>query len=269
MKKEPSILRFTLGTFLFSYTSWGIIILFQQLGWFPQGSNWFVPFYIVGGNSPPIFAYLALKRANSGYTLKEYLKNAFAVKQKPLYYAITIVMVAIYFGVPAMIGGLSTEAAPGLESTGFSGHIPLYLAIIGAVPIFFFGGGSEELGWRGVLQPELEKKMHVVPATIITSVLWTVWHLPLWFINGTGQSEVNFGLFFLTVIGLSFALTAIRRVTGSVWLCVLFHCGINSIQGSLPVIDNLTNRIVTTAVYIAISISIILWHERKPKDTKA
>ena len=269
MKRNPSILYFTLGTFLFSYTLWGIVILGQQLGWFPQGSNWVMPFYIIGGNAPPIFAYFALKRANSGYTLKEYFKNAFAVKQKPLYYAITIVMVAIYFGVPAMIGGLSTETSPGLESIGVSGRIPLYLAIIGAVPIFFFGGGSEELGWRGVLQPELEKKMHVVLATMITAVFWTLWHLPLWFIDGTGQAEVSFVLFFLTVIGLSFALMAIRRVTGSVWLCVLFHCGINSIQGSLPVIDNVSNKIVTTAVYIAISITILFWHERKTKATEA
>ena len=265
MKKESSVLYFTLGTFLLSYTLWGITILGQQLGWFPQVSNWSMPFYIIGGNGPAIFAYFTLKRVNPSYTFKEYFKNAFALKQKPLHYALTAVMVAINFCVPAIMGGLSTETSPGLESMGFSGHIPLYLAIIGAVPIFFFGGGSEELGWRGVLQPKLEKKMHVVPATMITAVLWTLWHLPLWFMDGTGQVEVNFGLFFLTVIGLSFALMAIRRVTGSVWLCVLFHCGINSIQGSLPVIDNIANRVVTTAVYIAISVAILFRNERKTK----
>ena len=262
MKKEPSLLYFTLGTFLFSYSLWGIAVLCQQLGWFPQGSSWYMPLYIIGGNGPPIFAYITLKRADPGYTLKEYFKNAFSLKQKPLHYVLTAAMTAIYFIVPAITGGLSTQTSPGLEKMGFSGHIPLLAALI-AAPVFFFGGGSEELGWRGVLQPGLEKKMHCIPASLITSVLWSLWHLPLWFIDGTGQAEVNFGLFSLMVIGLSFALTAIRRVSGSVWLCILFHCEINSIQGAVPVNDSPINRIAASAVYIAVSAAVIFWHERK------
>lgn len=268
MKKDPSILFFTVGTMLFSYILWGIVILCQQLGWFPQGSNWFMPFYIIGGNAPPIVAYFTLKRADPSYTLKAYFKNAFALKSKPLYYLLTAVMVGIYFGVPALMGGISTETSPGLEGMGFSGHIPLYLTLI-AIPFFFFGGGSEELGWRGVLQPGLEKKMHVIPATLITATIWALWHLPLWFMDGTGQAEVNFGLFFLMVIGFSFALTAIRRVSGSLWLCVLFHCAINSLQGTWPVIDNASNRIVTSIVYIVVAVVVLLWHERKTKAVQA
>ena len=264
MKKEPSILYFTLGTFLFSFILWGIVILSHQLGWVSQDSNLIVPLHVIGGNSPAIFAYFTLKRTNPGYTRKEYFKNVFSLKQKTLHYALTVFMVAINFAIPAIMGGLSSETSPGLEKMGFSGHIPLYLTLI-VIPLFFFGGGSEELGWRGVLQPELEKKMHFIPATMITTVVWTLWHAPLWFMEGTGQSEINFGLFFLAVIGLSFALATIRRVSGSVWLCVLFHCGINAIQGTFPVIDNISNRIAVSTAYIVISIVILFWHERKPK----
>ena len=268
MRKNPSILYFTLGTFLLSYVLWGIIIIGQQMGVFAPGSMWFTLLHVIGGNSPAIFAYLSIRRANPGYTFKEYLKSVFTFKQKPLYYLFVVAMVALNFIAPAIIGGLSTEPVVALESMGFSGHMPLYLAII-LIPLFFFGGGSEELGWRGIMQPELENKFHVIPATMITAAFWTLWHLPLWFIAGTGQGEINFGLFFVSVAGLSFALAVVRRITGSVWMCVLFHCAINSLQGSLPIIDNTVNKIVICAVYIVVSISILFWHEKKAKAVEA
>ncbi|MDR1065640.1 MAG: CPBP family intramembrane metalloprotease, partial [Oscillospiraceae bacterium] len=186
MYKKHKNLVFTAGTFLLSYGLWAICILGQRLDWFPQGSAWFMPFYILGGNVPPIVAYFIRKRTEDGFTFKKFVKDAFALKQKPSHYALTLVMVALFYAVGAVMGGIQSETSPGLEERGVSGYIPLYLTLIG-FPLFFFGGGSEELGWRGVLQPGLEKKLPFIPATVITAVVWTFWHLPLWWINGSGQ----------------------------------------------------------------------------------
>ena len=38
---------------------------------------------------------------------------------------------------------------------------------------------SEEYGWRGYLQPKLTRVMGVVPATLVTAIIWAVWHIPL------------------------------------------------------------------------------------------
>jgi membrane protease YdiL (CAAX protease family) len=263
-RRKISILYYTLGTFLLTYALWGFVILGQSFGWFSSDDLWVMFPYVLAGNVPPIVAYFTFKRADPGFTLKSYLKNTFDFKQTPLYYGLVVLMVAIYFIVPALMGGLSTEAAQGLEARGVSTHIPLYLTLLG-IPLFFFGGGSEELGWRGLLQPELEKRMHFIPATIITGMIWTLWHLPLWFIPAAGQSEINFGLFFIMVMGLSFALTAIRRVSGSVLLCVLFHCAINSLNGTWPIKDELLIKIATTIVYIALAVAVVYWQEKKKR----
>ena len=268
MRKNPSVLYFSIGTFLLTYITWGIIIIGQQFGYLAPGSALFTPLNLIGGNAPAIFAYLSLRRANPGYTFKEYLKSVFTFKQKPLYYLLTVAMVSLYFITPALLGGIGTETAPALESMGLSGNLPLYIAII-LIPLFFFGGGSEELGWRGILQPGLEKKMHVIPATVLTAAFWTLWHLPLWFVAGTGQAEINFGMYFVSLIGLSFALAVVRRITGSVWLCVLFHCAINSIQGSLPILDITANKIIISVVLVVVSIAILFWHEKKVKAVEA
>jgi membrane protease YdiL (CAAX protease family) len=264
--RKVSIPHFALGTFLLSYSLWAVVILGEFLGGISPTSavSFSTVFYILGGNVPPVVAYFTFKRADPSFTLKKYLKNAFDFKQKPLYYGLVVLLVAVYFIVPALMGGLSVEASPGLETQGVSTHIPLYLTLLG-IPLFFFGGGSEELGWRGLLQPELEKRMPFVPATIVTGIIWTFWHLPLWFISATGQSEVNFGLFLIMVLGLTFALAAIRRVSGSVLLCVLFHCAVNSLSGTWPVKDELPIKVVTTCVYTVLSVAIVYLHEKKRK----
>ena len=41
--------------------------------------------------------------------------------------------------------------------------------IIIILPMMLVGGGNEEVGWRMILQPELEKKFNFNIATIITA----------------------------------------------------------------------------------------------------
>ena len=100
---------------------------------------------------------------------------------------------------------------------------------------------------------ELEKKYNYFVATIIVSVIWWLWHLPLFYIPGVAQDGMNFGLFGIKVLGLSFALASIKKNTNSVWLCVLFHCLVNSLAGIYVVNDNVMGAVVTTIVLIVVS----------------
>ena len=229
----------------------------QRFGWFPSGGNWYMPFLIIGGNGPPIAAYFVLKRADPDFTFKRFLKFSFDVKQRPVYYIFAVLTIALFFIVPALTGGLEAGTAPGLEGLNITGHIPLYITLPG-IPLFFFLGGSEEIGWRGVMQPELEKKMPFLTATLITAFVWTVWHLPLWWMTGSTQADVNFWLFFIEIIGLSFVLASVRRVSGSVILCVLIHCATNCLQGTWPIKDDLMTKTSTAAVLVLFSLIIIL-----------
>ncbi|WP_442905418.1 CPBP family intramembrane glutamic endopeptidase [Kineothrix sp. MB12-C1] len=47
-------------------------------------------------------------------------------------------------------------------------------------------GGMEEIGWRYLLQPTLEKQFSYFIATVITAFIWWAWHLPMFFIPGSG-----------------------------------------------------------------------------------
>ena len=80
------------------------------------------------------------------------------------------------------------------------GFSPLRIALLFLMTTLLTGG-NEEIGWRGLLQPALEKKFSFPLATVITALVWVAWHLPLWLIPGTSQSQVSlpFYIFFCII----------------------------------------------------------------------
>jgi len=97
-----------------------------------------------------------------------------------------------------------------------------------------FGGGLEEGGWRGYLQPAFEKKFSVVISNLLVGTIWAFWHLPYFFLPGNHQGN-NFLLYLLTCIVLAFTLTAIHKLTKSILVCTLFHGFINTLAVTIGV----------------------------------
>ncbi|MGL5755798.1 MAG: CPBP family intramembrane glutamic endopeptidase [Paraclostridium sp.] len=71
---------------------------------------------------------------------------------------------------------------------------------------------GEELGWRGYLLPNLSKKYSLVKATLITGVIWGIWHAPM---IAMGH---NYGLGYITAPwGGIFAMTIFCVCLGSLF----------------------------------------------------
>lgn len=54
------------------------------------------------------------------------------------------------------MGGIASEVSPFSGGTAAAERFPIWMTLL-ISPLFFFVGGSEELGWRKYLQPTLEK----------------------------------------------------------------------------------------------------------------
>ncbi len=90
-----------------------------------------------------------------------------------------------------------------------------------AYNIASFGYG-EEVGWRGFLLPRLQTRHSALASTLLLTIAWTFWHLPLFFYR-PGYTEMTAG----GVAGWLFSL-----LTGSVLLTWLY----NESRGSLLVV---------------------------------
>lgn len=92
---------------------------------------------------------------------------------------------------------------------------------------------GEELGWRGLLVPELSKLLPFIGVALVSGLLWwAVWHWPLIFMGLYGASEATLFLFQLAcftvcIMSMSVAMTYFRMKTESLWPAVVFHMSHN------------------------------------------
>lgn len=205
----------------------------------------YVP-YLLGGLSPTIASFIVTKKQKS---FKEWITDIFDFKYNILSYIVVIVLSVLFILPQCLISGYKMGA-------------PLF-AVVFMIPMMLLGGGLEEAGWRYLLQPMLEKKFNFIVSTLLVSVIWWIWHLPLFFIQGVSQYGQDFFAFGINVLGLSFALASIKKTSGSVWLCILFHCIVNSLSGVYIVNNNILGNVVSAAILIVVSLVFVVANDKK------
>ncbi|MDC0674403.1 CPBP family intramembrane glutamic endopeptidase [Nannocystis radixulma] len=96
----------------------------------------------------------------------------------------------------------------------------------------FVAATGEELGWRGLLLPELVRRFSPARASLLCGVIWALYHYPALFF--TDYTAVNtapriyvVAVFSLTVVAVSFVLTWLRLRSGSFWPAAMFHASHN------------------------------------------
>jgi hypothetical protein len=96
--------------------------------------------------------------------------------------------------------------------------------VMALMVMMLFLGPVEEFGWRGVLQPLLQRHMAPVWAGVLIGAIWGVWHLPAFFLSGTVFGGWNFLPFFAGNVVLAVLVTPIlNRTGGSLFWPMLFH----------------------------------------------
>lgn len=161
-----------------------------------------------------------------------YIRKAYFI---PLAYAI-IVYGSIWL---SGYGGFYNQANVAImaKNYGLEGFHPY-----GVIAIYFFLNASlgmvistayalgEEIGWRGFLVPELMKKLSFTQTSILTGLIWSVWHYPvILYTNYNNGATPLFSIacFSVMIIGSSFVYSWLRMRSGSLWPCAIFHASHN------------------------------------------
>jgi membrane protease YdiL (CAAX protease family) len=111
------------------------------------------------------------------------------------------------------------------------------ISLIGLIIFtFFFGPLPEEIGWRGYGLDSLQEKWKPFLSTLILGIIWSIWHVPLFFMKGTYQNElglwtVGFWVFFITPIVLSFLITWVYNDCNRSTLSVVLLHFMNNFSG--------------------------------------
>ncbi|WP_274366291.1 CPBP family intramembrane glutamic endopeptidase [Paenibacillus thermotolerans] len=240
-------LVFLLVNFLITWIPW-IVVAVTLDHKMKDGEPLFV-LYILGGLLGPVLSALIAQRFFGPKSeFKAFLKQIIKFKAPWIAYPFVIFIPLVFSLLSQVVDGAKLD---------FPG--PYYMVLL-TIPMFMIGGGLEEVGWRGVLLPELLKKFSPIKATIVVSVFWAIWHIPLWFINGTVQTELNFWWFCASVLWMSVLLSVVYIATNSVFLCILMHALFNSNNAyfSTVVPSNEWTEPVGTIIKIALSLCVFI-----------
>jgi membrane protease YdiL (CAAX protease family) len=139
----------------------------------------------------------------------------------------------------------------------FEGEAILSMIILVLVPVM------EELGWRGYGVDSLASKFYLFGTSIIFGVLWSIWHLPVFFIKGSYQSTLLeqsplFALnFFVGIIPLAIIMNYLYyKNQRSIALIALFHVTANFSAEFFEA--NQISKCILTLVITAVAIIIII-----------
>ncbi len=267
MTDKKIIVQFTMLTFCIAYLVSGALIALGQFGFSVHstiqeslrhlGMN--IPFavYIM---SPAIASFIVLKKNNKITDFKEWLKTVFYAKNNIFLYLYVVAGLALYFLTHLAVSG-RTEMV-----------LPFYMFFL-ALPGNLIIGGLEEAGWMYLLQPGLEKKYGFVLSSVSVAILWLLWHLPLFFIPGTGHSEglIDFWMFALQLLAFRFFYGAIYKISGKgcVFMCVLFHTMFNAASpafGILPM--TWAGTIAANTMIVLVSIATVVIYNKKNRETQ-
>lgn len=93
-----------------------------------------------------------------------------------------------------------------------------------------FAALGEEIGWRGFLVPQLAKVTTFTYVSLISGVIWALWHLPLILFadyNAGAPAWYSFLCFAVMVVASGFVYAWLRLKSGSVWTGMFLHASHN------------------------------------------
>lgn len=238
--------KYLIVTFCISWLLWGMVAIAGKLGISllsfasPLGKIC----YVLGGISPAFCEIYLKKVSSTKEEFKSFLRSIVNPRHSVWVYVYAIGGALVIQMIPVIFGLTQLKQ-------------PIYMGLVLIIPMII-GGGIEEIGWRGLLQPELEKKYPHIISAICVGIIWAIWHLPLWFIDGTNQQNMNFLWFCINTIMLSFFIGSVTYVSGSIFMAILAHAAINAFWEVTGVTSQFVPSIVL--MFFVILVTLIVDH---------
>lgn len=266
-QKTKALLRnpwiYLIATFAWTWLFWGAGIL---LGFGMDSAEGGI-IGLLGVTGPMItgiaFTYLTRDRAGR----HDYWKRLVDFKRIPgKWYLVIFLFVPILNILAALIdllaggkGATWGEAARNVLSDPLS----LIPSILFASLIPFI----EELGWRGYALDRFQEKKSALVSSLILGIAWSLWHLPLFFVQGSYQASLGVGtlafwLFVVGIVPLNILFTWIYNNTGrSILAVILFHSMVN-FTGELITLTERTDTISIALWFVAAIGVTLIWGAR-------
>ena len=217
---------------------------------------------MVIGLTVPGFVGLTLVLTSKSKSLKDtYRKTIFsfsAINWKVLGLACLLYLACVAASIVFSCAfGQSLDQFSWAEGFSFADGGALALATLVLAAIL------EEWGWRGYGEDSIADRCSWFSASIVFGVVWSLWHLPLFFIGGTYQNTLTMmgplyvANFFVSGLPLTFILTWVYvKSDRSMASVVLLHFFVNFCQEKIALTPE--TKCLETLVVLVLAVCVVL-----------
>lgn len=177
--------RFPLSSyFALAFTmTWSILSpgVASTLGWvnFQFDGNLLFALSALG---PLLAAFIVVGVTEGRAGAHKMLQSIFNWRVKLRWWFTTTFFIAGLFGVSVMLAGFVGKPTPSI------GPVSAFLVMLFFLIVASFG---EEVGWRGFALPLLQERQGPFKATLILTLFWWLWHLPVYWIMPFAKEAVQ------------------------------------------------------------------------------
>jgi len=247
--------------------AWGMGFAATQVKAYSPGLN--VALMVVAGFGPSLAGIAVVAFFSSPAGLRDWARRCLNWRVGWRWFVLAFlappaVMVCALAIHAALVGAFPASIAPE--------QIPLAIANFGFV-LLIGGPLGEEFGWRGYLMPALTAKLNWRAASLVIGVVWGVWHLPLFYIADTAQSQMAIPIFMLNILAGSVLFGWLfERTQGSVLPALVLHTSLNAWAGILVIVPTAaTGRpyALVTALLVLVASALLLTPARVERKSAA
>lgn len=186
------------------------------------------PVFLLGVFTPALVAIALTAHSDGRPGVMRLLERIGRWQVSAGWYALAIGFLASTKLFAALIHRIVVGAWPAFGDTS----VPL---VLGAILVSTWVQAGEEIGWRGYALPRLATRLGLGGASVLLGAVWALWHLPLFYLPGSGSDGQSFPLYLLHVTGLSVAMSWLYwKTKGSLLLVMLMHAAVNNTTGIVP-----------------------------------
>ncbi|MVM33746.1 CPBP family intramembrane metalloprotease [Spirosoma sp. HMF4905] len=223
------VLVYLLITFTWTWTNWfiGLQYIAKELN--QVTTDQFVRCFFLGVYGPALGAILTTAYFGGVQGTIALLKKLIIWKAPLTIYAVIVLAPILVLGMGIALYAWFVGPVGPVDTHAFAVIPNLLLASLVAGPL------GEELGWRGLLLPELQTKFSALKSSLLIGISWYGWHLPLFFapfgtlVSGQPLRLIPLVIYLAFVICLSCVYTwLVNNSNGSVLIAILIHLSINA-----------------------------------------
>lgn len=167
------------------------------------------------------FAFVILfKNIDPRLKLMDFIKKQFSSRLKISVLCTVMIIQVIIIAVTIFLLSSTPDSQIGtLSITGCGLWFIAFLDNLVRGPL------GEELGWRGYVLNELQKKYSALKSALIVGVLWGISHTPLWFASGyTGVNLIKYiVLFMVGISSFSIVVTLFYNLNRNLVIPIMMH----------------------------------------------